>query len=387
MFFSKFCKRRKIEEEELRIEEDNRYVELVDKNEKTHHVVDMCEQMIDAAREFEDAKQEYDLVTSYLSDIEIIEGLPDNQRKSINEAAYNIARLNKARNDFMKTEQKLSDSQFLQMQEMEDEIPAAINRLKSNEEYLDTINKDLKYLAGEKTTWEIGKEEYQRELKQMKSLSVLLLVLFAMATVLLFVAQGVFEMDTQLAMVVVAFITVCIGAYVFLKYQDCVRGIKKCDINRNHAISLENRVKIKYVNMKNAVDYACEKYHVNNSYELNYNYEQYIDMVRDRELFRRTSDELEYYNRELVRQLERIKLYDTRVWINYANALVDKKDMVELKHDLLVRRQKLRTRMEYNVNAISELRSEILLHKNELGDRVEQINKILRKISELNMSC
>ena len=38
-------------------------------------VVDTCEQMIDAAREFEDAKEEYALVTNYLTDIEKIENM------------------------------------------------------------------------------------------------------------------------------------------------------------------------------------------------------------------------------------------------------------------------------------------------------------------------
>ncbi len=38
-----------------------------------------------------------------------------------------------------------------------------------------------------------------------------------------------------------------------------------------------NKIKFKYVNTKNAVDYACEKYHVHNSKELTYIWEQYQD--------------------------------------------------------------------------------------------------------------
>ena len=38
-----------------------------------------------------------------------------------------------------------------------------------------------------------------------------------------------------------------------------------------------------------------------------------------------------------------------RVWLTHANALVDSREMVELKHELLTRRQKLRARMEYSV--------------------------------------
>ena len=60
--------------------------------------------------------------------------------------------------------------------------------------------------------------------------------------------------------------------------------------------------------------------------------------------------------------------------------------MVELKHDLVARKQKLRGRMEYNLNAITELKRDILINKNQLGDRVEQVNTILKRVAELNMS-
>ena len=387
MFFSKFWKRKKNEDEELRLSEADHYEALVDRHETTHQVVDMCEQMIDAAREFEDAKLEYDRVTNYLNDVEIVEGLDEESGKPIYDAAYNISRLSNARSEFMKAEQKISDSQFLQMQELEDEIPDAIKRLKSNEEYLDTIKKDLKYLEGEKASCEINKLEAQRTQKQLRTCAITLFFLFGTIMFVLLVAYSLFSVDTRIMMAIFAFLAVCIGAYVFLNFQECSRQIKKSDSCRNRAVSLENRVKIKYVNMKNAVDYACAKYHVKNSYDFNYVYEQYMETVRDRERFRRTSDELEHYNRELIRLLSKYEFYDVKVWLNYSNAIIDKKEMVELKHDLLVRRQKLRARMEYNINAIAQLRSDILLHKNELGDRVEQVNDILKKISQLNMSC
>lgn len=65
-----------------------------------------------------------------------------------------------------------------------------------------------------------------------------------------------------------------------------------------------NRTKIKYVNSTNAVDYACEKYHVHNSYELTYLWEQYLEAKREREKFERNSDDLEYFNGKLVHMLQ-----------------------------------------------------------------------------------
>ena len=107
-------------------------------------------------------------------------------------------------------------------------------------------------------------------------------------------------------------------------------------------------------------------------------------MVREREKFKRTNSDLDRYNNSLVNLLSAHNLYDSRVWINYSNALINPKDMVELKHDLLTRRQKLRNRMEYSVDRMTEFRRDILLHKNELGDEVEKVNSILKKIAQIN---
>ena len=79
----------------------------------------------------------------------------------------------------MKTENKISDSQFAQMQELEDDLPGIIRRLKDNEEYLDTVNRDLRNLGAEKAELEIEKEECQSEQKHLKVIAILLIVLFA----------------------------------------------------------------------------------------------------------------------------------------------------------------------------------------------------------------
>ena len=82
--------------------------------------------------------------------------------------------------------------------------------------------------------------------------------------------------------------------------------------------------------------------------------------------------------------LSKNDFYDARVWLNYTNAIVDHKEMVEQKHELIVRRQKLRGRMSCNVETITRLRREILSHRSELGDRIHEVNRILNKIAELD---
>lgn len=384
-FFARL-KRNKYKDMEEHLEQERRYEKISASVPKTHHVVDMCEQMIDAAREFEDAKNEYGRVCSYLKDIEIVENLGEKDRKLVAELAGNVAKLNEARKELLNTEHKISDAQFALMQEYEDDIPKSIKLLATNEKYLSTINRDLKTLEGEKTEWEIAKDSCKNEMKQLRRLAILLIVVFAIAALSCLVTSQTTGADTSMVMAVSAFVAALLGGYIFLKYQDCQREIQKCDVNRNYAITLENRVKLKYVNMKNAVDYACEKYHVRNAEEFGQTYELFQETVKEREKFRRTNDDLEFYNEKLVETLQRFNLYDEKMFVNYAKAIVNNEEMVELKHDLVARKQKLRSRMEYNLKVISELKRDILINKSQLGERVDQVNTVLKRVSELNMS-
>jgi hypothetical protein len=364
-----------------------RELHLSDKTQAKNYVVDLCEQMIDTSRDLEDAKAEYQLVTNYLTDIQIIEELTETERKPIVECAMHVAQLNQQRSDFLKTERKLSETQFAQMQEEEDTLPGIINRLKSNENDLDAVRKDMAFLEGKKLEWSMQRTEAVSMQQGMRKAGYLLLAFFATVMILFAVLIGYQKMDLQLPMTIVGFIAAIAGTYILVKYQDAVHEIRQADVNRNHAITLENRAKIKYVNIKNAVDYTCEKYHVHNAYELQYLYEQYQEEMRKRESFRKTNDDLEYYSRSLVEYLTRIRLYDAKVWTQHANAIVDSREMVELKHDLITRRQKLRGRMEYSINSISNMKQEAMKKMDSVGGSSRhQIEQIIRKIEAMNPS-
>ena len=347
-----------------------------------HYVINLCEQMIDISKELENIHGEYETVTAYLNDIQKVEGLEGEQKTQLVDIATTVSKLNNTRNEYLNIEQAISDAVFMQMKENEDEIPDAIRRLKSNEQYLDTIKKDMNYLAGEKIEWSVLRHEKQAELKGLKRLSMFLLFFFgSVALVVLILTIGM-QWDL-LPIIIVAFLTTLCGAYVVLRIQDCNQEIKKCDVNQNRAITLENRVKIKYVNMKNAVDYACQKYHVNNSKELTYNYEQFIEITKEREKLKETNEDLQFFTNKLVRSLKELHLYDAKIWANYAEAIVNPKEMVELKHDLFVRRQKLREQMEYNMNAIKEMKEDARRYSDVMDDKTSQVRMILNKIDEI----
>jgi hypothetical protein len=162
--------------------------------------------------------------------------------------------------------------------------------------------------------------------------------------------------------------------------------IRQCEVNRNKAITLENHVKIKYVNVKNAVDYIYNRYKVKNSYELTYQFEQYQEMVKEQKRFRDNSEDLVYYTERMVSQLEALNLYDSRIWLHYVNAIVNKNDMVELKHDLFKRRKKVRTQMVEQYKDIQNVKALIEGLVSGESEQMKQIRLILRKVDDMNLS-
>ena len=358
---------------------------LSDSAQAQKYVMDLCKQMVQASKDIDDIRSEYQLVTNYLTDIQTLEDLPEDEKKSLLDCATHVAKLEKQRTDFLKTERRLTDTQFAQMQDEEENLPGIIRRLKANEADLDAIKRNLAFIEGKKLEWAMQRADAERMEKVMRMAAFYLLAGFGTLFALLASLSWYLQKDFQLMMTILGFAAVGSGVFVLVRYQESTRCIRQADVNRNHAVTLENRVKIRFVNTKNAVDFTCEKYHVHNAKELEFLYEQYQEEAREKEKFRKTSDDLEYYTQSLLQQLTALRLYDTRVWLNHANALIDSREMVELKHELLTRRQKLRGRMEYTMGNIHEMKGEALKNMGKLGkNNAYQLEQIIRKIEAMH---
>ncbi len=387
MGFFKRKKQKRQEEERIRKENLIAGVEGVledafDKKKVQSYIMNCCEQMAEANKELEEEQAEYRIITEYLNDIQTIENLPDEEMGEVRGAAESVQSLNRQRDEYQNSEKKISDVQFVQIQQEEEKIPDAINRLKSNEAYQNKVKKDMNYLEGEKTEWYYNKYDLLHQQKILKNASFVLLGLVIISMAVILVLQIGFREDTAYAWISVIFIAAVCGFGIYFKMAYNETEIRRSEVNMNHAIVLLNKVKFKYVSVTNAVDYAREKYHVKNAYEFNYLWEQYLNEVKEREKFRQANEDLQYFSKKLIRILNGYRLYDAGVWVNQASALVDKKEMVEVKHNLIVRRQKLRSQIEYNVENIKNRRREVdeILVKEKID--TPQIRQIIRSIDK-----
>lgn len=346
------------------------------------YVVEQLEQIIEIARELDEEKAEYRVVTAYLNDIQLLEELPEEERKRINEIALNVVQLNKARNDFLNSAKKLSDAQFAQMQQMEKEIPDAIKRLAANEAYRDTVKKDMKYLEREKSEWTLRKEYLGHQQKGLKNLLYITVGVAATVAVIIAFLQLAMGMDCFYAWMLLLLVSALSIFGIFIRIQNDQSEISMAERCQNRAIVLQNKVKIKFVNIENAVEYACEKYHVRNSDELNDQWKYYMEAVREQEKYQRTNEDLEYFNGRLVRELLKYKLYDAQIWVSQAVAFLDSKEMVEIKHALIGRRQKLREQIEYNLQVISSQKKDVEKVLGKVGKMRPRVEEILFAIEK-----
>ena len=89
-------------------------------------------------------------------------------------------------------------------------------------------------------------------------------------------------------------------------------------------------------------------------------WEKYQLEKEERKKYRRAELELDQYEEELLEKLSHIRLKYPKRWLNQTAAILDHKEMVEVRHDLIIRRQALRKRMDYNKDIAAKAKEEIM---------------------------
>ena len=334
-----------------------------------------CDQIVEATYQIEELQVEYDMVTSYFSDIQTIEELPQNVRQEIANIAKKIAFLEDETSGFLHEDDRISDENFRMIQGIEEELKDIFARLKELEDMDLKIKKDLKHLEAEKNSLEYSQdsiEEHQRKLRTFITgfgvLGILSVLTLAIAGMLA---------DTSLIMPILLILLVVAGvaAATVVTYKKLSYEFKMCEVKENRAINLENKVKIKYVNNTSMLDYLYSKYNVKNLRELEYLYDQYLIMIDEVRKFQRSAGDLRENSDALTKLLFAYGIKDPDIWSKQSMALIDNREMVEVKHSLNVRRQKLREQIAYNeelrLNGLKDIQ-ESLKRNPDLREQVKR---------------
>lgn len=365
-----------IQEEKITLEKEN--VDLTNKTLRLDYIRRLYEGIQEAKKQCEEIKAEYGQVTSYLKDIQLMDQAPEEDKAVLLEAAGAIVELTREREKLRERKYKFTDAQKQAMENFEEKAYKDITNLKSYEEYQIKIKHDMRQLDSEKRLLLADKRDIVKRQSTLQLVSKVLGFLLAMFGILLFTVGLVFEVDIQvpfIATVTFAFVIALIIVIESRKNRtDMVLTERKC----NRAISLSNRVKIKYVNNTRTIDYMCSKYKVRNATELEFVYDQYCRAKREWARQREDAFLLNEKNEILMQELAGLGVKDKDIWFHQAIAIVDPREMVEVRHGLNERRQKLRSQIDYNNGIMQDFIQELERIRNKKPEYAQEIEEILK---------
>lgn len=196
-------------------------------------------------------------------------------------------------------------------------------------------------------------------MNNQRGMAVIFLTALIVCVIMLAVLQFAFEMDTYVGY----FLAVGAGAvaisYVCIKYMDSDRELQRVEKTINKLIQLQNKVKIRYVNNCQLMEYLYLKYNTDSAAKLEKQWKMYQDEKEERKQFAEAEAKIEYYQKQLVQQLAGYRVQMPERWISQTAALLDKREMVEIRHELIQRRQVLRKQMDYNQEVAESARNEV----------------------------
>lgn len=340
------------------LEKINIYV--FDEKELTNYVTGQCEIIKDAAKNTDSAMDEYSRISDYFKDIEQLENAPENIKNGIALMAEEVDNLTVDRHIYKATESKLSNSAYHRMEMYEDEIPRIYHMVKQQESSFEDYKRDLRMLEGERMALRLEAKTLRKRQTTIKQIAmttfICLMIVFSIFTIAI-ISMGDDENIALFFVVTILGAVLALGMFALLKSTQ--RQVLVTEVKLNKAVNLLNKVKIKYINALNVLEYEYQKHHVKNADELGRKYEMYMQMKEEQKSILQMTGRLNEAHENLISLLKNAGMCETNFWIGHIKALYNHMEMVEVRHELSMQRQKLRSVLEYNEGRIKEAKFNI----------------------------
>lgn len=344
------------------------------KTDTIRFVRNNCEAIAENERQIAEAKKKYEKVTSYLTDIQRIDMAREDEYREIKDICKSILTLTQERSKYKNRNLTISDAQMRKFEPFEDELVDEIKKMYNAQAYQDAIEGDIKNLKKEKDSLYSQRKEIIAKQNALKGMTKVLAVLIISLIVLLIVIYYATKTDMTLPYLGVVALAGVSAAMLVFESSKNRRDIILVERKINKAITLLNKVKIKYINNINVLDYNCNKFGVKNAKDFEEKWNEYCKMREYEKKFRENTEMLNANNENLVIMLKELGVKDADIWISRCEAIVDSREMVEIRHELNQRRQMLRERIENNeklkegiisqldemINAHPEIKGELL---------------------------
>lgn len=329
--------------------------------EERHKYINEClAQIKDASQEIQILSGEYNVVTSYLTDMEEIERLPGQEQEILKEICTKIVTLSEDKVSYEERKSRMPDELYRSMSRREEDAEEGIHKIDEAEKYQALIKQDMRKLDSEKSAYHYRRNELRNELLNLRGMTMIILGAIAFCFLLLFILQAALSFDTRLGYLLAGAGAAIVITFIYFRYANAERELTQVTQAIGRLVQLHNTVKIRYVNNTGLLDYLYTKYGVDSGAQLQDLWKQYQEEKEERRKFRRTELELDLYQTELMEHLKQYNITEPRRWLNQALAIIEPKEMVEIRHELIVRRQSLRKRMDYNKDVAGSARDEIM---------------------------
>lgn len=335
------------------------YINFHDKKQRQDYVGACLERMGEASAKIDELTGEYNVVTGYLQDTEEIDALPREIRVQLDYDAKKIVSAQRDRNRYLDNKNRMPDEKYERLERMEDEVPEGIKKIKREEDYQVLVKKDLSRLDSEKYAYLYRLDEAENAIANLKGMTGICLGAMGICIIMLLIMQFGFEMDTTIGYYIVVAAAAITLTVLFVKYSDASKEVTTAETCIAKIVTLQNKVKIRYINNKHLLDYLYLKYGVAKGAELEELWNKYSEEKNERKKYEKAEEDLIFYKKSLVKNLSKYRIKDPEIWIKQAAALVDPKEMVEIRHELIGRRQALRKQMENNKDIAEKAQEEI----------------------------
>ncbi|MCR4787119.1 MAG: hypothetical protein K5888_00895 [Lachnospiraceae bacterium] len=352
-------------------------LKITNKKSRQEYVRGCLEQIAEASTEVEKLQIEYNVVTDHLRDMEEIEALPEPQAELIKEYARKIDSLKGKQEGYLKRTVHMDEAKYRALERMEDELAEGYEKLSEAENYQQLIKRDLKKLENEKQAYFFRKSELKRTLEDCKSMAIVCAVAVVVCIVILLVMHYGFKLDTTIGYLATALAGAVGITMIFIRHNDSSKELKQVGNGISKLIRLQNTVKIRYVNNTNLLDYLYVKYGASSAKELGKDYEQFLEERKEREKYEEAVTDLDKCEKDMIFELRKYRIKDPAIWLHQTEAILDKKEMVEIRHKLIIQRQSLRRRMDYNKQVIAAKAQD------EIKDLVDKYPKYAKEILDI----
>ncbi|WP_022757224.1 hypothetical protein [Butyrivibrio fibrisolvens] len=323
-------------------------VNIDDAASRRGYVQSCLTQMEEGTRQIEALQYEYRTVTGYLHDMELINELPKEERAIINDYAKKIYDNEEQRQKYLKRQGKMTDKEYEHVEKLQGQEDEIIKKMKESEDYHRKIRKDLIRLDNERQAYDLRKIEADKALNTNRNLSIFTVVALLVILIVLVSLQTVMRLDVTLAYMLVILVAALSIVGLYMRHGSCMQERKAVRAAKARLIQLQNTVKVRYVNNLNLLDYMYLKYGVESSSQLQSMIERYHEERAQRIQFEEAEKELADDQRELLRALRNSQIRTPEIWLHQPEALINHNEEVEVRHNLIVQRQSLRKRMDYN---------------------------------------